>query len=262
MRLYGICTELNTKELKMYYHAEVEYGHDKKRHYWSNHSKDSIIKKLILPFINRQIIVINREKVESIFNLNSVTYITIFKTANKLVKKGKIKDEFSKSEIRKNDCTQELLNEIRLEKADKKTKSLLQQSFSTPENQIFVIMKFNDEILDSAYKEVIKPIGNEFGYKVLRIDEVQDSGKISDQVLENIIKSQIIIADLSGERPNCYYEAGFAHAIGKDIIFSIKRNEPVHFDLTGYRFIEWSTEGDFKKKLRTRLESMKMMSEK
>ena len=116
-------------------------------------------------------------------------------------------------------------------------------------------MKFGDEVLDSAYEGVIKPIGEQFGFNVLRVDEIKDSGNISQQILENIACSEIVLAELSGERPNCYYEAGFAHALGKEIIFSIKKGDDIHFDLAGYRFITWKTEAEFRRNLTTRLES-------
>jgi len=119
-------------------------------------------------------------------------------------------------------------------------------------------MKFGDENLDSAYDGVIKPLAKEFGYGIIRVDEIQDSGRITDQIIESISASKIIIADLSGERPNCYYEAGFAHALGKEIIFTVHKNDRIHFDLAGYRFIKWKTEANLRNELRKRLESIRM----
>ena len=86
-------------------------------------------------------------------------------------------------------------------------------------------MKFGDDALDSAYEGVIKPIVASFHMKCLRIDEVQNSGKITDQILEAIAESKYIIADLTGERPNCYYESGFAHALGKELVLTIEAIE-------------------------------------
>ena len=135
------------------------------------------------------------------------------------------------------------------------SRSILQQSVSKPLKQIFVIMKFADKHLDSAYAGVIKPLGEEFRYKVLRVDEIRDSGQIAAQVLENISRSELVLAELSGERPNCYYEAGYAHTLGRQLIFCIRQSEDVHFDLAGYRFIRWETEGDLRRMLREHLES-------
>ena len=117
-------------------------------------------------------------------------------------------------------------------------------------------MKFGDVDLDSAYQGAIKAVAEkEFKFRVLRIDEVRDAGKIADQVLDNISRSEIVLAELSGERPNCYYEAGFAHALGKKMVFCTRRGEEIHFDLKGYRFIQWRTEEELRQELRKFLES-------
>lgn len=160
------------------------------------------------------------------------------------------------SSFEKFNCTSEILNEIKESMVSNESKSLLHKSFLESEDQIFVIMKFGDPILESAYEGVIDPIIREFDLNPIRVDKIQDSGKISDQILENIAKSKIIISDLTGERPNCYYETGFAHALGKHIILTIKENEKLHFDLAGHRFIVWKTEADLRKKLRERLKAM------
>ena len=118
-------------------------------------------------------------------------------------------------------------------------------------------MKFDDKILDSAYKGVINPMAAEFGLKSLRIDEIQDSGKITEQILTEIARSKVVLCDLSGERPNCYYEAGFAHALGKTMVFSIRKEDAIHFDLAGYRFIVWETELELRNTLRSRLDALK-----
>ena len=117
-------------------------------------------------------------------------------------------------------------------------------------------MKFGDKFLDSAYEGVIRPVIDNFGMQPLRIDELQDSGKVTDQVLESIASSRYILADLSGERPNCYYEAGFAHALGKELILSIRTEDKIHFDLAGYRFIQWETEADLRRELIKRFTSL------
>jgi hypothetical protein len=68
-------------------------------------------------------------------------------------------------------------------------------------------MKFGDKILDSAYDGVIEPLlENEFNLKSIRVDKFQNSGKINDQIIEMISTSKYVLADLTGERPNTYYD--------------------------------------------------------
>lgn len=240
----------------MKYHAKLEYEGSK--HYWWNMAKDALTTELLVPFVNGQVIPIKRRGAKALLNLKSVTALTVYKTKEKLEKlpAGGVPPALKTEAFEKNDCTMELLSEVRTAQAVGAARSVLQKGLAVPKAQVFVIMKFGDPTLDSAYEGVIKPIVKEHGFKALRIDEVQDAGRITDQVLEEISVSRFVLADLTGERPNCYYECGFAHALGKELILTIASEEPVHFDLAGYRFIVWDTEADLRKKLRARLAAL------
>lgn len=80
---------------------------------------------------------------------------------------------------------------------------------------------------------------------------------ITNQIIEHIAESELILADLTGARPNCYYETGVAYALGKELILTIKKGERAHFDLSVYRFIEWKTEHELRLKLREGFNSVK-----
>lgn len=243
----------------MWYHVVTSYSENNDR-YWWNRSREDLISDILIPFITKQVTVVTKGGQKSIFNFGTVTYMTIVRTIDKLKrpKPGAIPSELKDSSfIKEHNVTEEFVNELKLISATVSSKSLLQFSFAEPQNQIFVIMKFDDRKLDSLYEGVIKPVGKgEFGYDVIRVDEIQDSGNINQQILENIAKSKIVLAELSGERPNCYYEAGFAHALGKEIIFSANESNHVHFDVASYRFIKWGTEADFRRQLRERLSAI------
>ncbi len=241
----------------MHYHSKLKKG-DGKYHYFFNGGLDWYKKTLLIPLFNGQIIVLKLEGKEVIVNMRSILEVELYKTKELLEPVGdrSIIQLMNEKSFDKFNCTKEILNEVKQELVTNESKSLIQKSFMKIEDQIFVIMKFGDEQLDSAYDGVIVPLAEEFNLKAIRVDKIEDSGKISDQILENIAKSKIIISDLTGERPNCYYETGFAHAIGKEIILTIKENEKLHFDLAGHRFIVWKTEADLRKKLKERLKSI------
>lgn len=240
----------------MKYHVIAHYNGDKR--YWWNYSKDKLIEQVLLPFIQKEIRIVTRGTIRTIFNFGTVSYFTILATESSIKKDSSIIPSELKDVnfIKEHSITEEFINEIRLISSSLQTRSVLQYALREPLNQIFVIMKFGDEELDSAFHGVIKPLGKEFGFDVIRVDEIQDSGNINQQILENISKSKLIIADLSGERPNCYYEAGFAHALGKEVIFSIKSGNKIHFDLVANRFIQWRTENDYRVQLRARLSAL------
>jgi TIR domain len=123
--------------------------------------------------------------------------------------------------------------------------------------QVFVVMKFGDVRLDSMYEMAIKPAVLKLGFSPLRIDELENAGSITDQTLHEIERSTVVLADLTGERPNCYFEAGYAHALGRQLILTIRRGEPIHFNLADRRFIEWETEKELFDALIRRLEAIR-----
>ncbi len=240
----------------MWYHAVTDFG--EKSRYWWNRTRESFVADIIVPFVSKQVKIAKRRGSKTLFNFGSISYLTVIKTERKLKRpaEGLHPTEFDDPEfVAVHTATEEFLDEIKILAASPPSRSILQQSVGKPNKQIFVVMKFGDSLLDSAYEGVIKPIGREFGFEVLRVDEIRDAGHIVQQVLENISQSEIILAELSGQRPNCYYEAGFAHALGKEMIFSIRKNDEIHFDLAGYRFIRWGTESELRRYLRQHLES-------
>ena len=121
------------------------------------------------------------------------------------------------------------------------------------QRQLFIIMKFGDPDLDSMYKLAVKPTAEKFGLTTLRIDELFNSGSINEQLLKSIDRASLIFADLTGERPNCYFEAGYALALDKEIILSVRKGDNVHFDLQDRRMIMWQTPADLAEQLEATL---------
>lgn len=120
----------------------------------------------------------------------------------------------------------------------------------------FVVMKFGDKALSAAYNLAVKPVFLDYGYLPVRMEDKKRGRKITDEILSEIRRSEIIYSDLTGGRPNCYYETGYAHALEKEIIFAIREGEEPGFDLQDFRRIIWRTPADLRKKLRETLDEI------
>jgi hypothetical protein len=59
------------------------------------------------------------------------------------------------------------------------------------------------------------------------------SGFIIREITESIERAEFLVFDLSYERPNVYYELGYAHGVGNEapeILLIAREGTSVHFD--------------------------------
>ena len=77
---------------------------------------------------------------------------------------------------------------------------------------IFSIMKFEKDF-DDLYHDVISPISEKYGYQPIRADECFTSSMIIQDIIREISEASIIIADITMDNPNVFYELGYAHAL-------------------------------------------------
>lgn len=125
----------------------------------------------------------------------------------------------------------------------------------------FVVMPYNSPVLDSYYDEAIDPTVKNAGYTCVRVDKQPYNYKISEQIRNGIEESAVVIVDLTDDRPNCYFEAGYALGRGKEIIFQRLNAPPkyeavFHFDVQEYPVMLYGTLAELREKLRFRLEGL------
>jgi type VI protein secretion system component Hcp len=100
-------------------------------------------------------------------------------------------------------------------------------------NSAFIVMWMDpdhSELEDVCH--AIKEVCRQFGVAAVRADDIEHSDQITELVLSRIASSEFVIADLTGERPNVYYEVGYAQAIGKRPILIRRQETRIHFDLS------------------------------
>ena len=114
-------------------------------------------------------------------------------------------------------------------------------------NNIAVMMPFSQEF--SPVYKVIKKACRKLGYEAVRVDEIFGPGKIIDDVFSTIVQGRLTVCDLTGRNPNVLYEAGLAHARGRDVIFLTQNKEDVPFDLQQIRHIPYLKNKEGREKL-------------
>ena len=98
-----------------------------------------------------------------------------------------------------------------------------------PSNMVFVIMAFSSDM--EPIFEGIKAAAKKKGLIAQRVKDFQGDYKITDKIIEMICAAKIIVADLTHERPNVYFEVGYARGIGKTVVTIARRNTKLHFDV-------------------------------
>jgi len=100
----------------------------------------------------------------------------------------------------------------------------------------FVLMPF-DPAFDDLYRFGIKEPAEQLGILAERIDEQIYSEGILERIYRQIDLADIIIADMSGQNPNVFYEVGYAHAKSKLCILLTKDASDIPFDLKHRRHV-------------------------
>jgi nucleoside 2-deoxyribosyltransferase len=113
----------------------------------------------------------------------------------------------------------------------------------------FVLMPF-DKKFDDIYKLGIKETASQLDIVAERVDEQIFQEGILERIYRQIESADLIIADMSGQNPNVFYEVGYAHAKEKLCVLITKNADDIPFDLKHHRHIVY---GDSIQNLRDNL---------
>lgn len=93
--------------------------------------------------------------------------------------------------------------------------------------------KHSDLFLES----IVAPAFDNFGYKVIRADNIGKPGMITNQIIEYIMNSSFVVCDLSYHNPNVFYELALRHATKKPTIHIIRKCDKIPFDINDFRTV-------------------------
>lgn len=119
--------------------------------------------------------------------------------------------------------------------------------------QAFVIMQIGNAELDELFDRAIVPALRACGFVAKRVDRHTRGGLLHSEIISFLEESEIIVADLTNERPNCYLEVGYALGAGRftSVILTAREDHnadspnhrvggpKIHFDLVGYDILFW-----------------------
>lgn len=128
------------------------------------------------------------------------------------------------------------------------------KDFDIDNKQVFVLTPFNDN-----YRGVyvaIREVCLQLNLYCIRGDEEYIPNEIFPEMIKQIIKSRLIIANITGRNPNVMYELGVAHALGKPTIVIAQDFTDIPFDLNNKRIIIYKNEQELQRRLETSITDM------
>src|SRR5262245_45710957 len=117
-------------------------------------------------------------------------------------------------------------------------------------------MSFDDSLND-AYDLGIRPaIVEDCNLpEPVWIDRQPHNDNISNRILAEIRLSQFVVADFTFHRPGVYFEAGFAKALGREVIWMCRNDhfDKTHFDTQQFYHIRWTDPHDLRSQLKRQI---------
>ena len=108
---------------------------------------------------------------------------------------------------------------------------------------------------DKLFKYIISPVCESCGFEPVRVDQINDSDSITQTIIDKLLSSELVIADISGHNPNVFFEMGYRKCTDKPIIHLKKKCETIPFDVNTVRTFEYDlTDLDNVEETKKRLE--------
>ena len=126
------------------------------------------------------------------------------------------------------------------------------------EGLVFVIMPFSGQDMDDVYS-AIRDECAKLALHAQRVDDNTGSGIVLGEITMLIDRAEFLICDLTRDRPNVYYELGYAHGAGNEapeILLIAREGTTLHFDIAPLRVQYYSTTEALRKMLADQLAAM------
>lgn len=121
-------------------------------------------------------------------------------------------------------------------------------------DRVFIAMRFNDRMRGVCRNGLASAV-SDAGYTPICLIDEEHNGLIDDKIITEIRRARFIIADLTGNRPSVYFEAGFALGLDKQVIWTCDKEsgKSVHFDTDHYSRIIWTDVAKLREDLYNRI---------
>lgn len=115
----------------------------------------------------------------------------------------------------------------------------------------FAVRLLNPDLGDYAavqdfFDVVVQPVvEGELGYRLVIVDgrQAYDHARIDEEIFAKLHRSSVVLADITGARPNCFLELGYALGRGLPTMVMAMQGASLPFDITTLSGLHWATTG-------------------
>ncbi|MCK1641483.1 hypothetical protein IVA95_29040 [Bradyrhizobium sp. 157] len=115
----------------------------------------------------------------------------------------------------------------------------------------FAVRLLNPDLPDYAdvqnfFETVVQPVvEGELGYHLVVIDgrQAYEYSRIDQEIFAKLHRSSVVLADITGARPNCFLELGYALGRGLPTMVMVREGASLPFDITTFSGLHWKTSG-------------------
>mgnify|MGYP003386981390 CR=1 FL=1 len=149
---------------------------------------------------------------------------------------------------------------------------VLNEKMGKLSNKVFVAMQFDwakngDALVGEpqrvAFLEAVQKACSEEGYIASTVSDGH-TNFITDQIINEIRAARFVIVDFTFNNRGAYFEAGFARALGKEVIHLVNAShisgisdyQRLHFDIEHINYISWTTPEEVQSKVLNRIKSL------
>jgi hypothetical protein len=119
---------------------------------------------------------------------------------------------------------------------------------------------------DQTIRHLIRPAAEAQGFEVLRADGEKRPGVITTHIIERLVDSPLVIADLTESNANVFYELAIRHATRKPLVHIVTADQRIPFDVQMMRAVKYDLAdpdvlAEAREELSAQIESVKDLDE-
>lgn len=117
--------------------------------------------------------------------------------------------------------------------------------------------------VEDFFTGVVKPVfEDELGFRLVVVDGKQavEQSRIDADIFAKLHRSQVVVADMTGGRPNCFIELGYGLGRLLPTIVTAKEGSDLPFDIKTFAGLPWNTNGTLEERRGVLLEHWKSVA--